>query len=217
MNRDAARVVLEMTCDILDSFGKTYWIDSGTVLSAYRDKDINIYDHDIDIRTIREEWSTGEVAELVKQLWLAGYVHINDTGDAWEQILGHHVEDVLLDFKFCHRDDKHVWYYCFTPSAVITHLYDRKYIDNIETIDLLGRAYPCPGPVEEYIETHYGPEWRLFKVRAEDAGETDLTWDFAKDPPICYTQEEFMALKGKNVCFARHSGRYESFSARTVT
>lgn len=211
MNRDDANKALQMTCDVLDMFGHTYWIDSGTVLSAYRDKDINIYDHDIDIRTIREEWSEDEMPELIKALWSIGYSKIADTGVAWEQLLAFHIGDILLDFKFCHRDDKHIWYTCFGDSSFVIHLYDRKFIDNLEKIELFGREYHCPGPVEEYIETHYGPDWRDFKVRASEAHWTDMIWDFMKDPPICYTPEQFMELKGREFEFGKYTTGYRAY------
>jgi len=200
--------VLEATCDVLDSFNKLYWIDSGTMLSAHRDRDINIYDHDIDIRTLRSEWTTRDVADLVRSLWLMGYARIIDSGEAWEQILAYHIKGVLLDFKFCHQDEEHVWYHCFGNGKVVAHLYDRKFIDNITGILLFDRIYPCPGPVEEYIEAHYGPDWREFKARAERAGDTDMTWDYMKDPPICYTPEEFQKLKGRELGYAVYPSRW---------
>jgi len=198
MNKEAAAKVLSQTSDLLAEFGKTYWIDSGTLLSAFRDKDINEYDHDIDIRTIGTQWEVGEVAELIRRLWLMGYCHLIDTGEAQEQILAYHIDGVLLDFKFCHYDEESVWYYCFDgkPTITVAHLFDRRFFETLGSIDLLGREYPCPAPVEEYIEAHYGPEWRLFKVRASEADETDLTWDYMKDPPAMLTEKGFEALKG---------------------
>jgi len=200
MNRDAAIKVLSRTCDVLDSMGLPYWIDSGTVLSAYRDKDVNVYDHDIDIRTPMHAWKTEEVGELIKQLWLIGYSTFKDSGDARMQILAYHKDDVLLDFKFVYFDDTDAWYFCFGDNEeAVLHMFERRFFDNLETINIHGRDYPCPSPVLEYIEAHYGPDWREFKVRASEADWTDLKWDYMKDTPALCTLDEFERRKGQKV------------------
>lgn len=205
MIREDAQYVLERTCDALESLGKKYWIDSGTVLSALRDKDINIYDHDIDIRTPVDDWKTEEIGEFVKQLWLLGYSQFKDSGDARMQILAIHTRDVLLDFKFVYFDDEDAWYWCYKEHQdPILHLFERRFFDQLETIDLFGRSYPCPSPVEEYVLAHYGPDWREFKVRASEADWTDRTWDYMKDPPAAMTLDEYREKKGRAIHVAVH-------------
>lgn len=205
MIREDAQYVLERTCDVLESLGKKYWIDSGTVLSAYRDKDINLYDHDIDIRTPVDDWTTEEIGEFVKQLWLVGYSQFKDSGDVRMQILACHTRNILLDCKFVYFDADDAWYWCFQEgSDPVLHLFKRQFFDNLETIELFGRSYPCPGPVEEYLLAHYGPDWREFKVRAEQADWTDMAWDYMKDPPAVTTLEDYKALKGEAIHVAVH-------------
>lgn len=199
MDREVATRVLGRTCEVFESLDIRYWLDSGTLLGFYRDNDINVYDHDIDIRTVNEGWTVDRIGDLIKELWKMGYSIIKDTGTAREQILAYHMDEVLLDFKFCHIDSRDVWYYCFTDKPnepPIIHLYPRAFMDNLGVIEFQGREYPCPNPIDEYILLHYGPDWRKFKVRAEDADKTDLTWDYKKDPPIAMTIDEFRERKG---------------------
>ncbi len=196
---NACTKVLADTVNAIESLGLSYFIDSGTLLSAYRDKSINIYDHDIDVRIFRDEVDKETEAELVKRLWYKGFRLIVDNSEG-KQIGGGHPRGtgVNLDLKFCERDADDVWYYCWCepdPNPMV-HIYPRKFFDNMGTIDLFGRTYKCPSPIEEYIEYHYGKDWRDFKVRAEDAEETDMTWDYMKDPPCAISLPEFMALKG---------------------
>ena len=200
MIREDALYVLSRTCDVLESLGKKYWIDSGTVLSAYRDKDINVYDHDIDIRTPVDEWTVEDIGELYKQLWLIGYSYFRDTGDSRIQISAIHKAAIMLDFKFVYFDDTDAWYFCFgEPQQTVLHMFERRFFDTLGTIELYGREYPCPSPVEEYIEAHYGPDWREFKVRAEEADWTDMSWDYMKDPPAVTTEDEFLEKKGRRM------------------
>jgi len=199
LDENAASEVLANTCSVIKSMGLTHWIDSGTLLSAYRDGGINVYDHDIDVRMLLDEVSEETETELIKRLWSIGYRSIANLQNRRAQILASHPRGtgVLLDLKFCEQDDKDVWYYCWkepdpTPSI---HIYPIKFFKNMGQIELMGNKYPCPTPVEEYIKYHYGDEWRLFKVRAEDAEETDLSWDYMKDPPCSMSLPEFITLK----------------------
>ncbi len=198
LDLNAANQALRQTVDVCESLNLNYFIDSGTLLSAYRDRNINILDHDIDVRVFRDEVDADKESELVKRLWRKGFRLIVSTTD--HQIGGGHPlgTGVNLDLKFCGRDNEHVWYYCWRepdPNPVI-HLYPRKFFNSMGKIHLLGRDYACPYPVEEYIEYHYGKDWRQFKVRVEDAEECDVSWDYMKDPPCAISLPEFMALKG---------------------
>lgn len=194
---NAASQALSRVADICESMGLTYFVDSGTLLSAYRDKTINIYDHDIDVRIFRDEVDGEGEAELVKRLWQAGFRLIVASNE--RQIgAGHPLgTGINLDLKFCERDNEHVWYYCWREPDPIPaiHLYPRSFFDNMGTIELLGRVYACPTPIGEYIEYHYGKDWREFKVRVEDADECDMSWDYMKGPPCSLSLTEFIAMK----------------------
>ncbi len=194
---NACSQALNWTAEVCEELNLTYFIDSGTLLSAYRDKNINVYDHDIDVRIFRDEVDKEKEAELVKRLWFKGFRLI--VANSEHQIGGGHPigTGVNLDLKFCDRDGKDVWYFCWhepDPTPAI-HLYPQRFFDNMGRITLLGREYSCPSPIEEYIEYHYGKDWRQFKVSAEDAEETDMTWDYMKDPPCSLSLPEFIALK----------------------
>lgn len=195
---NACSRALGWTADILDELGLTYFIDSGTLLSAYRDNTINIYDHDIDVRIFRAEVDQDKEDQLVKKLWEKGF-RLIVSSDPRQIGAGHPMgTGVNLDLKFCEYDDKDVWYYCWKEPDPIpaVHLYPRRFFENMTTINLLGKEYSCPSPIEEYIVWHYGEDWREFKVRAEDAEETDMTWDYMKGPACSYDLTEFLALKG---------------------
>lgn len=196
---ESARKTLESVADALEGLGVNYWIDSGTLLSAYRDGTINIYDHDIDITVFEDEISTERLADIIRAFWLVDFNMIYDPHLQRAAVLLRNRYSIMLDLKLCYRDSEHVWHYCWQkPSPIpVVYVYPRKFFNNLGLIELLGRRYPCPQPVEEYLLYHYGEDWRLFKVRPEDAKETDLTWDYMRDSPCSMTLDKFNELKEK--------------------
>lgn len=194
---NATSAVLKAVTDGLDELGLTYFIDSGTLLSAYRDNSINVYDHDIDVRIFRDEVNPAKESELVKMLWDKGF-RLMVMSDPRQLGASHpRGTGVMLDLKFCELDESDVWYYCWKEPDPIpaVHMYPRRFFENMTTIELLGNKYSCPAPIEEYIEWHYGKDWREFKVRLEDAEETDMTWDYMKDPPCSLSLTELLERK----------------------
>jgi hypothetical protein len=194
-----AQKLLESTADVIEMLGAKYWIDSGTLLGAYRDKALIPYDHDIDIRILPGQLSLDLMPDLVWNLWQIGYrVMIQNYGTRAELICIHETK-IMLDLKFAFQDANLVWIYCWTQPYSIepprVHCYPRKYFRHMETIELLGRQYPCPSPVEGYIVEHYGNDWREFKKREEQAEETDLSWDYMKSPPCAMSLEELEAKR----------------------
>ena len=201
LNLSDAVSALNKIADILESDNVPYWIDSGTLLGAYRDKNFNIYDHDIDIRMKESDMVSDGKASIVKSLWEGGFHKIEGNGAEVPQILfSEDVGGVLVDLKFCPENEDFLWYYVWRepdPTPML-HVFPKRFFEKLGVINLYGRDYPCPSPVEEYILHHYGPDWRKFKVRIEDANETDATWDYMKDPPCAMTQGQFFALQQTN-------------------
>lgn len=199
LKREDAKEALEEVANTLEFLKVRYWIDSGTLLSTYRDKDINRLDHDIDVRVHAERFQDrGQVGELIKALFTRGFC-IFESHKQRLQLLAVSEKSVLLDLKFCYQDDKDLWYFCFKePDPVpMLHVYPRKFFEELGEIELLGRKYPCPQPVESYLIHHYGTGWKQFKVRPEEAEETDLTWDYMHSSPCSFTLDEFADKKGK--------------------
>ncbi len=200
LNLSDAITTLNKIADILEHQGIPYWLDSGTLLGAYRDKGFNVYDHDIDIRIKEAAISEDKMADLIKALWAAGFRDIEGLKPYRAQVLFCDDLHVVIDFKLCQEDDKYVWSYSWRePEPLpILHVFPKHFFAKLGTINLYGREYPCPSPVEDYLLHHYGPDWRMFKIRAEEANETDVSWDYMKDPPCAMTQGQFFALQKEN-------------------
>ena len=200
LNLSDAITTLNKVAGVMESLGINYWLDSGTLLGAYRDKSFNLYDHDIDIRCKGSEISDEKMADLVRTLWVNGFRDIEGLKPFRSQVLFCDDLHVVVDFKFCQENDKYVWSYAWRepePSPIL-HVFPKEFFEKLGNINLYGKEYPCPIPVEDYILHHYGPDWRMFKVRAEEAEETDVSWDYMKDPPCAMTQGQFFALQRTN-------------------
>lgn len=196
--REDAIEALQEVANTLEFMKVEYWIDSGTLLSAYRDKDINKFDHDIDIRVHAARFiGRDQLSDLIKNLFIRGFYHFESPKTRLQlSILNE--KGIFIDLKFCYQDSDDLWYFCFNepdPTPIL-HVYPRRFFNPLGKIELFGREYPCPQPVEEYLVHHYGEDWRKFKVRVEEANETDLTWDYMHDPPCSMTMDKFN--KGKD-------------------
>jgi len=208
LDRDVAAKLLSDTCDVLEKHAgkKGYWVDSGTLLGFVRDNDINQYDHDIDVRILPNKVpETDEATKaILDDLWDIGYrLFAPNVGRRAELISIWRSEDwvhrIMLDLKFAHTDGNLVWVYCWPNPACLepprVHAYPARFFREIGEVEYRGRKYPCPTPVEEYLVHHYGPDWRQFKARADEAEMTDLKWDYMKSPPCAMDVDALLALR----------------------
>lgn len=209
MNLDIERgkEMLENTASALESLGIKYWIDSGTLLAAYRDKNLNPFDHDLDIRCLPGEVTDSNIGDLVKAFWDIGYtIAVQNKGKRAQMLLGTPDHKVLLDLKFAFQDENLLWVYCWASTLgdeePTVHAYPRRFFEKMDEIELLGRKYPTPSPIVEYLEYHYGKEWQLFKKDISQADETDLTWDSLKSPPCAMSLKQL--VERREQCAAAH-------------
>jgi len=180
--------------------GKGYWIDSGTLLGFVRDGAINHLDHDIDIRIMPGKLPEERMSELVSGLWDIGYKCIlSNVGKRAELICVDNGSLMKLDLKFAYKDDNLLWVYCWEQPACVdeprVHAYPIRFFRKMGTVKFKGRAYPCPTPVEEYLEWHYGKEWKEFKTGNGAADMTDLKWNHMMSPPCSMSPSELMAKR----------------------
>ena len=108
----------------------------------------------------------------------------------------------MVDLKFAFQDKDLLWIYCWSDTLgemkPVVHVYPKKFFEEMGEIELCGRKYPTPNPIVEYLEYHYGEEWRLFKKNISQADETDLSWDSIHSPPCSMSVEALAELRGSN-------------------
>jgi len=218
LNPGDAKVALEGVCGVLEDLGARHWIDSGTLLSAVRDNDFNIYDHDIDVRCFKDDISDEAMPKLIDSLYNAGYRTFQQNVGERRQLLCIHENGVMLDLKFCEHDDRYLWYYVWdtTPGGsihpdalVVAHCFERRYFDKLGEREFYGRKYPVPSPEIEYLNQHYGEKWREFKTKPEEVDQTDLTWDSQHDPPCVMSLEALAQLRAADSAAVKSKNKTE--------
>lgn len=204
LDPNEAQYVLDTACDILKKLNITHWVDSGTLLGGVRDKAINIFDHDVDVRCFRDEVDEAAMTKIVSKLYNAGFTTIQQNHGERKQLLAVR-NRTMLDLKFCERNENYVWSAVWdwspgssaNPDSVYTvHVFPVDYFKEFGVVEIQGKEYPCPKSVEAYLMYHYGKNWREFKVKPEDVDMTDLQWDARYSPPCSMTLEEFQQLAG---------------------
>lgn len=151
-NDDTNRYLTEMltqTGKLLNKHGITYWLDYGTCLGAYRDKDFIKHDTDIDISIFIDDY------EYLKQI-------ISDTSIIKMHSLknvrqGKHICSLKLD-SF---DGKS------TDNYVRANEKDDAYVDiyvvffkpRLDTIQFKGHSYNIPANTDGYLRHIYGDTW----------------------------------------------------------
>lgn len=157
MTKNEKRIFLESIKDILDDAGIEFWLESGTLLGAIRDKDFIEDDKDIDISVKRENQS--DITKLVREFKKMGDVSYRVVQTPHGQFInGHHV--IKDGFKM----DIYYWwkikdgYLAYTnPESVSIN--KAKHYDTLDTIDFLGMKVKVPHNPEEYLTGVYG-DWR---------------------------------------------------------
>jgi len=196
-----AKYVLSVTADILEKHKMKYWLDSGTLLGPYRDGGLIPYDHDVDIRVLPNQIDPENMGEFILDFWQAGFRQILPNYGKLSEIIFMSAKPTMLDLKFAYQDKNWLWIYCYEQPFDVNeprvHCYPRKFFNKMTTIEVYGRKYPAPAPIEKYLEYHYG-EWREFKKSAYQAGDTDLGWDYLHGPPCALSLKELAEKRNGN-------------------
>lgn len=144
------RVIAAHLGELREAFaehGVTFWLRDGSALGAYRERGIIPHDDDIDIGVW---WADrAGVDRVVATLEERGFVtYRRDVGlialfKDWETI------EICVSGRPGPQDA-----YTARLEAFFTGL---------ETVELWGGIFRVPGPIEQYLEFCYGPDWRVPK------------------------------------------------------
>ncbi len=203
MDVELAEEALWKTCQVLGKYTPNYWIDSGTLLHAVREGGINKYDHDIDVRCLKEDIPDEKMPDLVADLYKIGYMTVQQNAGDRKQLLGLYQSKIMLDLKFCESNKEYLWQYVWDSSPgssidekseVVAHVFPIEFFRKFEKVKLGSHEYQSPSPVIDYLTYHYGEQWKEFKSKPEDVDETDMTWDAQHTPPCSKSLKELAEL-----------------------
>jgi hypothetical protein len=158
---EGERALLDLH-DILEKLGMKYFLVMGTALGAYRDKGFTPTEKDIDIGFLYENF-TPYIGDLARELVLSGFA-VRPISRPFRKcrVLVASRNDVKIDLvtyvlwrdrRFCSNADHKT-----KPYSIVHH---RSILENYQKLEVFGREFLVPSPIEEYLSLEYGPAWRV--------------------------------------------------------
>jgi hypothetical protein len=151
-----ARGLLEAK-EVLEGLGIPFLLGGGTLLGAYRDGGFIPWDWDASIN-VRTEHVLHLQGEIEAEFSLRGFVTAKARPETERWKLALEKYDFTYEILAWHlRGDQRLRYKWRMPN---------RHFEEAETIQFYGTLYPCFGPIEDYLEWHYG-DWKTPKRTAD--------------------------------------------------
>lgn len=176
-DREAGRKLLFDIADTLDELRIPFFLIQGTALGAYRDNGFVPTEVDVDLGVLIEYFDAAAIA--------ASLINKGIEVETWHR---------HLPFSFCHtivaytpgwshkpgaKADivgLHKWHderFTCTPEDPVNVLkpyaivHDAKLLETYRSVELFGRSFLVPNPIEVYLEREYGSGWRTPRLDHE--------------------------------------------------
>lgn len=161
---------------ILEELDITFWLDGGTLLGAYRDKDFCLNDEDdVDLCT----WDNyvhlkGAVIDKAKEL---GFTLLHD----WQLEICIGRGGARVDLFFNKRNGKDAYTHIYMGNVIHKFVViPIKHYERLEKLEFKGAEFYIPGEVEKFLEMKYG-DWRTpvhrSKYRCDNANQNKFIRD----------------------------------------
>lgn len=173
---------LENLIELVNIFKKydvKFWLDSGTLLGYYRNKNFISHDHDIDIGVNFSEFNPNIILDMHNSEWkIETFGYANDSLHV-RVIKRSTIVDIFFYYPIA---DNKVKYSVFDSDPVGLRQLD--YIFNsfgIKQIEFLGYNFYVPDDELDWIITCYGPNWNV----------EDPNWNHLSPLNLKYTDNYF--------------------------
>ena len=150
-------------CDILDKLNINYFLQTGVLLGAMREKNFIKWDWGVDISVFFDEL-LNNINSIATSLEGAGFKILRiekKEKDCKIYFIGKYPKDVtgFTIFGWSYSSIKDVyWRSNYTVPS--------KFLNNFSSIELFGRKFKCPENPEEYLTYAYG-DWKV-PLRSSD-------------------------------------------------
>jgi hypothetical protein len=157
---------------ILDAIFKrhslSYWLQDGTLLGLYREKNFISHDHDSDIGVNFNDISPN----VIKEIYSAGFRHKYVLGEVDNSlVIGLTRKKCKTDLFFYYSRGNIVYHSAFTRNEDIRIDYEYTPF-GVKNSIFLKHNFLIPDNELKFIETKYGTNWNL----------PDKDWDYAYSP-----------------------------------
>lgn len=159
------RLLFELA-DALDACGIPFFLMQGTALGAVRDGGFTPTERDIDLGMLSEHFIGEPCERLIRHLEAAGFdLHLIDRPFRCIRTIvafkyGEHAD--LVSFAIWKG-----WRFASAPADPVARgprpyciVHERSLLETYQPVELFGRQFHVPSPVELYLEREYGPDWR---------------------------------------------------------
>jgi len=158
MDKEKAKQVLFEIKDILDEAGLEFFLINGTLIGAIRDKNFPKRDEDIDLAAKIYELIP-RIPRLCRTFRAHGFrTKTYTTPYAFERNLKMIKDSIHTDLVCFDYNEKTNEIFRAGRKG-FSKVYDRKFIDNLQEVEFLGKKFLMPNYHEEYLTIDYGPGW----------------------------------------------------------
>lgn len=162
--------LLFYTTDLLDKHQIKHWIDYGTLLGAIKYKDFIPWDDDVDFGVLRIDRQ--KILSLRDQVTEDGYVlDAKEFGFTYDHTARTHniirirysVENSIHAdlFPWWEENGKmhKIWFGTRGGHKAYGREFNKRYLEPSTTIELFGKALPCPNPPLNFVKFRYGDDF----------------------------------------------------------
>jgi len=153
LSNEVYLLLVKLTKELTDNNIK-YWLDGGTLLGIYRDKELINYDTDMDLGLYEDSFegdNRRKIIEIMNNLnWFE-----TDTY-SYKMKFRYSNSDITIDFFKFIRADKYWCHWCFNGYMY----YKLECINSLKEFNCNENIFIIPNHIEKYLEDIYGNTWR---------------------------------------------------------
>ncbi len=167
--------ILMRTSKVFKKIGIPFFLSSGTCLGYLREGKFLNHDYDIDVGVMAKDCDKKCVKKIIKEMKKQRFVHYRsmgtyDTGlelSFWlpKTPMGRRAKiDIFVHYTTKDKGKNKIYWTSYTPKRMgkkqIKYQVD---IFNLKKVKFMGCDVYVPNPTEQYIENHYGKDWKIPK------------------------------------------------------
>jgi len=174
--------IIIKTKEVLDKLNIPFFLTSGTLLGYFREGKFLDHDYDVDIGIYAENY-TPEIKKMMAEAGFDNYRNLGNPKNGYEMsfylknsILGKLAKiDIFLHYEEYINNKKYIYWTSYEVPLLQKKLKYRIPYFTIKEVDFYGIKVNVPSDTLNYIESHYGLDWKTPKYIGH-------TYDYRRSP-----------------------------------